>query len=98
MYYLAEEARDPTTGRLCHRPLFPPEDNWVVGPHHFAAGGNQSYSTAAVGHEGADLGSKVVAGAEGPYLIYVVIRPDGGADAGTCVCACEKRRGKGGID
>jgi hypothetical protein len=91
VYYLAEEARDPSSGRLVHRPLFPPEDSWVVGPHHFDAGSKQNYSTAAVGHEGADLGSKVVGATvggggrrtEGPHLIYVVIRPD---DAGSGAC------------
>lgn len=84
VYYLAEESKDPATGRLRYAPRFPPEDDWVVGPHHFGAGANQPYSTAAVGHEGADLGSKVLAGAESPHLIYVVIRPDGLGGAGVC--------------
>lgn len=82
VYYLADETKDPDTGRLLHRPLFAPEDDWVVGPHPFGAGTNQTYSTAALGYEGADLASKVgtAGGVEGPCHIYIVIRPD---DAGT---------------
>lgn len=86
---MAEETRGASIGRLAHRPRFPPEDHWVVGPHPFGAGSGQSYSTAGVGHEGADLGSKV-GHVEGPHLIYVVIRPDGagpGASVRPCVCA-----------
>lgn len=85
MYFLADETKDPGTGRLLHRPRFAPEDDWVVGPHPFAAGSNQTYSTVALGYEGADLASKVgAAGVEGPCHIHIVIRPDDDAKSGGC--------------
>lgn len=85
VYFLADETKDPGTGRLLHRPRFAPQDDWVVGPHPFSAGSNQTYSTAALGYEGADLASKVgAAGVEGPCHIHIVIRPDDDARSGRC--------------